>query len=135
MIEEGIVIKTDGEEAVVLVERKSACERCHSKGFCQMTESDKLEVHARNEIGAKPNQIVELSIPDSAGLAASALVYLIPTVLFIAGIILGLAAFKTHFAGAFGGLVGLALGFSFAAIIWNRNWRRKGLPKVVSIKD
>lgn len=135
MIEEGIVVKTDGEKAIVLVERKSACERCRAKDFCQLTDANMLEVQAKNEIGAKPNQVVELSIPDSAGLIASLLVYLIPTILFIAGIFLGLSEFKNHFAGALGGLAGLVLGFVFAVIVWNKSWRRKSLPKVISIKS
>lgn len=135
MIEEGVVISTEGEEAIVLVERKSACAHCHSKDFCILIDSNKLEVRAKNEVGAKPNQIVELSIPDSAGLVASLLAYLIPTVLFIAGIFIGTYIFDTLFASALAGLSGLAFGLALSALVWNRHWRHKGLPKVVSIKD
>ena len=135
MVEEGIVTQTSGKTAIVLVDRKSACGQCHARGYCQMTEADKLEVSARNEIGATEGQEVIIEIPDEAGLAASSLAYLVPTVLFIAGVILGRAVSGSALAGVLFGFAGIALGLAFASVVWKRLWQDRSRPTITSILD
>ncbi|HDH96259.1 MAG TPA: hypothetical protein ENF73_00860, partial [Proteobacteria bacterium] len=99
MTEEGTVVRVSGRTAEVVVDRTSACDRCHARGYCQLVEADKLVISARNEAGARAGQRVVVEVPDEAGLAASSLAYLVPTVLFIAGIILGRAVSGSALVG------------------------------------
>jgi len=135
MIEEGTVTQIDGKIAKVAVERKSACDRCHARDFCQMIEANRLVVSAVNEAGARVGDRVELEVPDAAGLAASSLIYFVPTVLFIAGAVVGTSLFGSALAGALVGIAGVAAGYGFAAYAWKKRWQKRGQPRVISILD
>lgn len=86
----------DDGTAIVLVRRKSACSGdCHTCGGCGAV-GQTLRVVADNPIGAQAGEIVYLESSGKTVLAAAALVYTVPLVLFLVGYLtataLGLSA-------------------------------------------
>ena len=111
--EQGTVIRTYGDRALVRTRRNSACEGCSHTGACHAMGGahDVMEVEARNQAGARAGDTVVLELSDSVFLSASFAVYVVPVVGFVLGA-LGGNALGEHFGGdadlwAF--LAGLAL--------------------------
>lgn len=87
MKEVGIVNSIQGNEAKVIIQRNAACGDC---GACQVGK-DKLtmEVTAKNVIGAKEGDKVEVEMKFVNVLKASFIMYGIPLIMFIVGSIAG----------------------------------------------
>ena len=64
---------------------------------------------ARNPIGAKPGQLVTVESASAPVLAAAAVLYLMPLVLFFVGYLAFLTTGKGAFFGGIGFLLGIAL--------------------------
>ncbi|MCG2754052.1 MAG: SoxR reducing system RseC family protein [Desulfobacteraceae bacterium] len=89
--EEGIVIKVDSSTAWVKCTKSAACESCSAKGFCDTMGGDNntVEIEAINAVGAKVNDRVTISFETSSLLKVSFLVYVIPVLFLILGVIIG----------------------------------------------
>ncbi len=88
--EEGVVLRVEGELAIVKTQRSSICEGCHSGGFCKALGGDSdMEVAARNEVGAKVGDEVRVTVASKTFLKASFLVYMVPVTALILGALLG----------------------------------------------
>lgn len=100
----------DGTAQVVHV-RESACfGDCHKCAGCGAAK-ETVEITARNPIGASPGDLVVIRSASGPVLAAAAVLYLLPLVLFFLGY--GLMA-AGNFSGPLGGLLGAALGIGIA---------------------
>ena len=87
-------------EAQVAVLRQSACSGdCHQCAGCGAVEQI-LMVDAYNAIGAKQGDLVTVRASSGSVLAAAAIVYMLPLVLFFSGYLLGQILWQR------GGLVG-----------------------------
>lgn len=87
MKETGVVLKTDGETAVVSVKRKSACgDNCAMCTSACTAESHRAKVI--NELGAKAGDTVILDADSSKVLKGALVLYLLPVVLMIAAYII-----------------------------------------------
>ena len=89
--EEGIVTKADSSTAWVKCTKSAACESCSAKGFCDTMggSEDTVELEAINAVGAKVNDRVTISFETSSLLKVSFLVYMIPVLFLILGVIIG----------------------------------------------
>ena len=87
--EEGIVIKIVPEGAVVRVRKADACHGCPSATLCHFGKSGEREVLAKNPIGAKEGQKVEIAVKDGLLLKASFIVYILPLFGLLIGALLG----------------------------------------------
>lgn len=89
--EEGIVTKIDSSTAWVKCAKSAACESCSAKGFCDTMggSDDDVEVEAINTVGAKVNDRVTISFETSSLLKVSFLVYMIPVLFLILGVVIG----------------------------------------------
>jgi len=90
--EEGIVTKVYSSTAWVKCSKCAACESCSAKGFCDSVgggSEDDLEVEAINVAGARANDRVTISFKTSSLLKVSFLVYMVPVLFFILGVIIG----------------------------------------------
>ena len=113
-------INADGT-AQVLHLRESACSGdCHKCSGCGAVQQ-KMLLTAQNPIGAKPGQAVVLRSETAPVLAAAAVLYMLPLVLFVAGYLLGLSQWGS---GGVGGLGGFLMGLA-AAIAYDRLVMRK----------
>ena len=104
-------INADGT-AQVLHLRESACSGdCHKCSGCGAVQQ-KMLLTAQNPIGAKPGQAVVLRSETAPVLAAAAVLYLLPLVLFFTGYLV----FEQLWSrGGLGGLLAFGLGLIIAA--------------------
>ena len=81
-------LNPDGTAQVVLV-RQSACSGdCHKCSGCGAAQ-ETLMLDARNPIGAKPGDLVNIESESGPVLAAAAVMYILPLVLFLIGYAIG----------------------------------------------
>lgn len=129
MIEVGTVKELKKDRAVVVFDRKSACDRCR---MCAVSKGNgmKVEILIKNTLNKQPGDSVCVEMGDKYVLTAAAIVYIIPVLLVTAGLLLGtlwgelwqiiLAA--VGFAGGFG-----------VAVLFDRILRkRKGFTPVMT---
>ena len=100
----------DGTAQVIHV-RQSACSGdCHKCSGCGAV-SQTMVITARNPIGAAPGQTVTVKAESGPVLAAAAVLYILPLVLFFAGYLLSHLVWQQ---GALGGGVAFVLGIVIA---------------------
>ena len=105
----------DGTALVVHV-RESACSGdCHKCSGCGAAKETIL-LKGKNPIGAKRGDLVTLESASGPVLAAAAMLYMVPLVLFITGYLLGEHLWSR---GPLMGLLGFALGI-FGAVAYDR---------------
>ncbi|WP_438314326.1 SoxR reducing system RseC family protein [Candidatus Caldatribacterium sp. SIUC1] len=115
----GKVLHTEGEYALVRVEKRSGCggERCPlSSPFVDDSGSDFYTVRARNDAHAHPGDTVFVEIRDTVALSIAFFLYLFPILLAL-GVYLLLSALFARQALALFGLFG-SLGGSFLFLRW-----------------
>lgn len=87
MKEYGVVLGLSNGNAIVGLKRGSACSSC---GACELgSNHSQMEITLANTVDAKPGDTVEIQLPTSQFLKASAILYLIPLMTLILGIVLG----------------------------------------------
>lgn len=86
--EQGVVIRTFNNIAVVKTMRSEACEACSAKDACAEKGND-MEIEAVNRIGAKTGDGVVIQIQTRPFLKVTFLLYLFPIICMIAGAVLG----------------------------------------------
>lgn len=136
MEETGRVTKILGNRAEVEVEAKGACEHCGARGVCNWTGEKTRTVLALNRAAARVRDKVVLATGRSAGLRSNLLVFGIPALGMLAGILVGsLALRRDLWAGVMAG-VGLGLGFGIVKLIDLAAERSgKALPVIVRKLD
>ena len=134
MVRTGEVVDKESGKLLVVFERPEACERCHG---CISKACANIAVEGEAEVG----DIVDVALPDKSIVKASALAYLVPLALFVAGMLLGAALHeslqvtmnKDVFAALCGGIL-LAVGL--IAVYWvDRTLRQRQdwQPRVVRV--
>lgn len=119
------VVRTFGNKAEVVIDRQEACGSCKSADLCNaFGKRGELKVEVDNLVGARPGQVVEISSQRSMGLKAAALVYFVPALFFVSGIVIGAEVLRwTPVASAL--LGGLALvGAYLIAGVFDRRARK-----------
>lgn len=106
----GKVLSTNGNKAFVSLVRTSACGgNCKACGGGCETVAHTIEV--MNSIDAKAGELVEVIMDDSLGLKASAILYAIPFLGFIIGILLGYVLKLSELKSFFLGVLGIAISY------------------------
>lgn len=117
MIEEhGVVVRCKGDLAVIMAERTTACDGCASKDACISGKGADMLIEAFNAAGAKPGERVVFTVGSSSVLKAGILLYLVPALCFILGVVLGQTAARRIFPGQNSDLVSGLLGVVFLVI-------------------
>jgi len=125
----GVVIKVDGENAVVNIKRTSACGgSCNDCAGCETTEQ---QFEVINHVGAKVGQIVKIEMKDSYILFSAFLLYIIPLVMFFIGYAVGYSIFPNELAGGMFGLLLLALSYVIIKMIDRKYIRNNKHRKAV----
>lgn len=93
MIEEqGVIISLNGDVALVSTERGTECDSCGSKSLCKpgVEGKDKtMVVETFNQIDAKVGERVLFTVGAATVLKAGVMLYLVPLLSFIAGVVVG----------------------------------------------
>ncbi len=106
MLDQGRVVKTEGNLAWIEFTSSSECARC---GACHRAASGKMINEAENAIGAGVGDMVEVEISPAVTTLFPLLAFGIPILFLFIGISLG--SFISETAGIILGLALLALGF------------------------
>jgi len=126
------VQKVNGTVAEVVIERQEACAHCHNADLCHtLAGRGTLHIEVENPVGAREGQVVELVSERSGGLKAAFMVYLLPAVLFVGGVIVGVEALRwSPFESGLLGFGALALAW-FIAWLYDRRVRNRREFRVV----
>ena len=138
----GVVKAVRGHMAVVLTRLEPECESCTAKDACTSLGGGgaNAEVKAHNTVGAEAGDLVTIAMTSSSLLKASFLVYMLPILAMIGGIVLGhllsgLTALDKNVLVAFFGL----LAFS-GTFVWLKkkgdkfSSKQEYIPKIISKK-
>ncbi len=138
--EEGTIKKIIGDKAVVHARRGSMCESCGQKKACgSLANTDDVEIEAINTANAKIGDRVYVSIRPASLLKITTLVYLIPVISLIIGIIIGnkigLAySFDPELSSFVAGIILFIITFLFIKIIANRiSNQTQYMPEITKI--
>lgn len=102
----------DGSAEVIHI-RESACSGdCHKCSGCGAAQ-ESIRLTARNLIGARPGDLVVIEAKSGPVLAAAAVFYMMPLVLFFLGYLVGALAWGK---GGLAGCVAFVLGIAGAAL-------------------
>lgn len=129
MTEQGKVIKIEKNEAVVRVQRKSACASC---GMCTMKPKDShIDVRVENALDAKEGDLVQIKLESGSVAKISLLVYILPLALAVAGMLTGIFCRLPDWANLvlFAGL--LAVGFIIVFLLDKKIAKSKKLQPVL----
>ena len=135
--EYGEIVSLQNGEAVVMVHRSSACEKC---GACQMgAHADEMVLTIPNPLKGEVGDRVELELASGQVLKASVISYLFPLCALILGVAAGFLLAPRY--GFNPELTGTLLGLLFTGISFLVIWRlepvfKKGhrfSPKMVNI--
>jgi len=136
MIETGYVIDNKGKQAVVRIQRKTACKNC---GMCKQGAKG-MEITLDNPLNAKQGDCVEISMGDQMVLRASLIVYAIPLLFLLIGAALGyifspgLGIANKDLAAAVCGIVFTALSYTIVRSIDRRVSEKKGyVPRITRV--
>jgi sigma-E factor negative regulatory protein RseC len=84
------VVRASGARAIVVLDRHGACASCQTSDLCHsLAGRGTVQLEVENPLGAKEGQQVEISSTRSLGLQAAFMAYLLPAVLFVAGVVVG----------------------------------------------
>lgn len=138
----GVVKAVQGRMALVMTRLEPECESCKAKGACTSLGGGgaNTEIRARNTVGAEPGDVVTIGIRGSSVLKASFLVYMLPILAMIGGIVLGhfLSRLTSVDKNVLVGVLGL-LAFSGAFVWLKKNSdkfssKQEFIPEIISKK-
>ncbi len=89
MRQTGTVIAVNGSMATVRFKRTDACGKCHA---CFTLNSTEADIELENSVGARIGDTVLIELHSGSVLNASLIMYGIPLVALIAGVVIGSAA-------------------------------------------
>ena len=89
--EEGLVFKATKTTAWVKTQRKKSCDHCEARDECKTmgNNPEDMEISLPNTVNAKEGDIVVLSMPTTALLKLSFLMYVFPIIIMIIGAVIG----------------------------------------------
>ncbi len=87
----GVVTAIQGRMAIVLTLHEAGCENCSAKSTCSMLGGTgaNRQVRARNTVSAQVGDVVTIGIRSSSFLKVSFLVYMVPILALVAGVVVG----------------------------------------------
>ncbi len=96
IFEDGIVLSADGGRATVAVALGDGCEECTAKVFCSSSETKQNTVEVRDPFGVHSGDQVRIVVHGEDMFKAAFLLYGIPLLLILSGILFGTYVFDPH---------------------------------------
>jgi sigma-E factor negative regulatory protein RseC len=131
MIEEqGHVVGTEGEFALIEAAQSGACGACGVKSGCATSKLGKLlrprprVWRVANDLGLRPGESVTLHLPEAALLSAAAIAYLPPMFGVLAGASAAAAVGASDLGAAIGAIGGFVAGLIFSRWLGRRHAAR-----------
>ena len=131
MLETGKVIKVYDDIAEVNFKRKSSCDKCK---VCSLEDSGTVSIKLKNEIGAKIGDIVEVGISDKRLTQSNWIVFGIPLLVLLIGMIVANVLKLKELHSILIGAGSLVLGFVIVFVIDKIIAKNKSFsPKILKI--
>lgn len=128
--EPGVVKTVKGDRAEVEVLPSDSCRHCGAAHLCNWSCERTRTITARNPIGAKPGDRVYIRHEEKERLRSSLLIFGLPALLMIAGVIIGATFLNDLGAAALAG-IGLLIAIAIVRFIEHRRARTgTGLPVI-----
>jgi sigma-E factor negative regulatory protein RseC len=108
MEETGKVVEIRDQLALVSTAAKGACHSCSARGICHAGGDKTMVAEAWNPLGAQVGDTVSIHLSSRSVLGAAFLLYLVPLLVLLGGVILGQSLTQND-------LWAVALGFLFMA--------------------
>jgi sigma-E factor negative regulatory protein RseC len=134
-IEDGIVESVKDGIAGVRVISSGGCEECSAKIFCNSNTDNNL-LTAKDGFGVEPGDEVRISVPGKNISSASGLLYGIPLLLLITGILLGNYIFQEN-KELYSALFSLVLIGIYGVMLYFYSVRRDYssiMPRIIFVK-
>lgn len=110
MEEQGVIVEEKGATVMIRTRKKSSCDSCATKSSCHNIGDSEMLIEARNAVGAHVGDQVVFAVGASDIIKAGVLLYLVPVLSFILGIVLGPSVGERYFPAANPDLVSGVLG-------------------------
>ena len=129
MLRTGKVVAQKNGMLEVCFERPEACAHCQA---CGEAHESLVTIPGDAPVGSR----IDVDMPEKQVLKASAIAYVIPLLMLLAGLALGTALFHQEAAAAILGLGGMGLGFLALRFI-DRHMRHRDLwqPRIVAVHE
>jgi sigma-E factor negative regulatory protein RseC len=130
-MEKGIVVKIDGGRILVEAARNASCKSCSAAGSCSGTLSNgRRRIWMENNCGAGMGDEVAFFFREKAMIAGSLVLYAVPAVMLIAGIVLGASlsgwsGTDRELSSIAGGSVGLIMSYVITRIASSASKKRE----------
>jgi len=138
--EQGTITKLYENKAWVKVRRSSMCSACNCKSACStLGGEDIMEAEAINSANAQVGDRVLLKIPGKALWKISFVLYMIPVIFLIAGVIVGMNLAKSYalepeLGGLILGILGCTLSYLIIKFVSRAIRNDKGyVPEIVKV--
>lgn len=130
MKSEGVVIRLEGDFAIVGVKRLSACDTCRAKcgGHCDKVST--VETKVKNELGAKVGDLVILFTNTRKVLLYAFAVFLLPIILSLTAYFIANEVSQSSTLSAICGVFLFALSFFVIWLIWGRKDTNKNITMI-----
>lgn len=115
MEEMGLVIEERGATVLIKTEKSSSCDNCATKSACHSLSDSEMVIEAENAVGAHKGDYVAFSAGAVSVMKAGVLLYLVPVLSFIAGVVIGQTVVTDYFPAYNPDLVSGVLGVVFLA--------------------
>ena len=139
LIEKGIVVKSHGGTADVVIVDSANCEECSAKILCKPgKDNSSRTIQVDDKFNVVPGDEVSISIEGKKLLAASFLLYGLPLILFLGGIFGGMYLFETPGLNeVFSFSLGLVLITAYFGVVFLRAGKlkiSKVTPQIISVR-
>ena len=106
MQEQGVVVKVEGNQATVRVDKKDECSKC---GMCLFPQNaSHIDFQAQNDLGVVEGDTVIIQTQKEGKMLGVLLAFLVPLILVCVGVLIGLLVLKNEL---------LALAISVALVV------------------
>ncbi len=133
MREQGVVTEITKSGARVRLLQTTACKTCAACNVCRPDGADRV-LEVSNELNAQIHDEVVVEIPPGIGLTAFFLLFGVPIIFALAGVLIG--GQYSEITSIILGIIGLALGLGIAKVFNNLLSRnKKFVPEIVEITN
>ncbi|MCO6473269.1 MAG: SoxR reducing system RseC family protein [Melioribacteraceae bacterium] len=138
IIEKGIVISASGGRAKIMLDESGKCEECSAKLFCKPAGSKDAKIlEVEDSLGVNTGDSVNIEIIGSDILKASVMLYGVPMIILILGILFGMSIFSGSSLKelcAFLFASGLTIVYAGILLVFNKiKPLKQNLPKIITV--
>ncbi|SMP49279.1 SoxR reducing system RseC family protein [Anoxynatronum buryatiense] len=135
----GLVIETGDQTARVRMQRHTSCAGCNA---CKMGSSEKpIELEALNPQNVTKGQIVEVEMEHQHVLLAAFLMYVVPLLFLVTGVVIGHYGLQAMGVQQYADLLTAIFAFSMTALSYvflnrsekNQKFKSKMLPVITNV--